>query len=91
MTQRRRCTGEFQAHVVLEFLSGAKSAAELHLHRKAKRRTPTTDRSPPFPRDPHRVEQLESRRASSGLGLGHHVFPPADQGLQYAASASSKR
>jgi transposase len=29
MTQRRRFTGEFKAQVVLELLSGAKSAAEL--------------------------------------------------------------
>jgi transposase len=29
MAQRRRFTGEFKAHVVIELLSGAKSAAEL--------------------------------------------------------------
>jgi transposase len=29
MTQRRKCTAEFKAQVVLELLSGAKSSAEL--------------------------------------------------------------
>ncbi len=74
ITQQLRREGWQVNHKRVERLM---RAAGLHIHRKAKRRTTTTDSSHPFPRYPNLVEQLEIVRASAGLGLGHHVYPPA--------------
>jgi len=56
ITQQLRREGWQVNHKRVERLM---RAAGLHLHRKAKRRTTTTDSSHPFPRYPNLVEQLE--------------------------------
>jgi transposase InsO family protein len=137
ITQQLRREGWTVNHKRVERLM---RAAGLHLHRKAKRRTTTTDSSHPFPRYPNLVEHLEivrpeqvwvcdityirlreefvylavlmdvftrgirgwrlGRSLDQGLTLQaleqalHHHRPEihhSDQGVQYAAIASTTR
>lgn len=63
MAQRRRFTGEFKAQVVLELLSGAKSAAELCRQHQLSPRLLAQWKSELLERAPQVFEQEQARSA----------------------------